>query len=102
MQLPSGDLLYFYGEMFTFEEGTPLVMVRSNPDGLNQIQVRPEEFHISDALWAEDDSLVVIDVPIGNQNLEGSSAQIVLARPDGAELQVLLEVEPIRKMQWGH
>ena len=101
VQLHSGDLLYFYGEKFTFEEGIPLVMVQSNPDGGDRTQIRPEEFHISDALWADDGSLVLMDKPIGNQTLEGGSAQIVLARPDGSELQVLLDVEPISQMEWG-
>ena len=101
VQLPSDDLIYFYGDRFTFEQGIPLVMVRSNPNGGDPTQIRPEEFLISDALWSEDGSLVLIDQPIGDQNQQGSTARIVMARPDGGELQVLLEAEPIRQMEWG-
>jgi Tol biopolymer transport system component len=101
VQLPSGDLLYFYGEKFTFEEGIPLVMVRSSSDGGNRTQIRPEEFQIADALWAEDGSLALILTFLGDRNLESSTAQIVLARPDSSPLQILLEVKDILQMAWG-
>jgi len=101
VQLPSGDLLYFYGERFTPDEGIPLVMVQSGPDGGDRTQIRPEEFHLAHALWAEDGSLVLIHMFLGERNSESSSAQMVLARPDGSPLQVLIEAKDIQKMEWG-
>lgn len=101
VQLPSGDLLYFYGEKFTQEEGIPLIMVQSSPGGGDWTQVRPEEFRIVQALWAEDGSLALIHVFLEDRNLESSTAQIVLARPDGSPLQVLLEMKNLGPMEWG-
>jgi Tol biopolymer transport system component len=101
VQLPSGDLLYFYGERFTPEEGIPLVMVQSGPDGGDRTQIRPEEFHVAQALWAEDGSLVLIHTFLGDLNSESRSERIVLARPDGSPLQVLIETKDIQQMEWG-
>lgn len=101
VQLPSGDLFYFYGERFTPEEGIPLVMARSGPDGGDRTQIRPEEFHPANALWAEDGSLALIHTFLRDRNSESSSEQIVLARPDGSQLQVLIEAKDIQQMEWG-
>jgi len=101
VQLPSGDLLYFYGERFTPEEGIPLVMMQSGPDGGDRTQIRPEEFHLAHALWAEDGSLVLLHTFLGDRTSESSSEQIVLARPDSSPLQVLVEVKEIQQMEWG-
>lgn len=96
VQLPSGDLLYFHGTHFSPEEGIPLVMVRSGPDGSERMQVRPEEFRIAKALWAEDGSLALI-----SHFSDSDSRQVVLARPDGSPLQVLIEGQQIMNMTWG-
>lgn len=101
VQLPSGDLRYFYGEKFTPENGIPLVMVQSSPDGGNRTQLRSEEFRIDQALWAEDGSLVLIHTCIASQNPESNNTQLMLVRPDGSPLQVLLEVKDIQQLQWG-
>ncbi len=96
VQLPSGDLRYFHGERFSPDEGIPLVMVRSGPEGKDRTQVRPEEFHIANALWVEDGSLVLI-----SQSSNGNGMDVVLARPDGSPLQVLIEGEHIWDLAWG-
>lgn len=96
VQLPSGDLLFFHGERFTPDEGIPLVMVRSGPDGADRTQIRPEEFHIVDALWSADGSLVLIVQFSG-----GDAMQVVLARPDEIPLRVLIEGQRIRQLAWG-
>jgi Tol biopolymer transport system component len=97
-QLPSGDLVYFHVnlERFSPDVGIPLVMVRSNPDGSNRTQLRPEVFHIAQALWAQDGSLALI-----LHRGSGDSWQVVLARTDGSPLQVLIEGEGIRDLAWG-
>lgn len=96
VQLPSGDLLFFHGEQFSPEEGIPLVMVRSDPDGANLSQIRPEEFNIGDALWAEDGSLALI-----SQTTCGDRKGLVLVRPDESPIQVLVEGDCIRDLAWG-
>jgi Tol biopolymer transport system component len=96
VQLPSGDLLFFHGERFSPEEGIPLVLVRSGPEGKYWTQVRTEEFHINHALWAEDGSLVLI-----LHFSDSDGMQMVLAHPDGSPLQVLIEGENIRDLAWG-
>ncbi len=96
VQLPSDDLLYFHGETFSPEEGIPLVLVHSDPDGKDRTQVRREEFQIIDALWAEDGSLVLI-----SQMSDGGGVELVLARPDDGPLQVLLQGGSINDLAWG-
>ena len=76
--------------------GIPLAMVRSDPDGANRTQLRPEVFHITQALWAQDGSLALILRRGGADNW-----QVVLARTDGSPLQVLIEGEGIRDLAWG-
>jgi Tol biopolymer transport system component len=100
-QLSSGYLIYFYGEEFSIEEGIPLVMVQSGPDGEDRIQLRPETFHIMDALWAEDSSLVLIVNPCEDQSKENDLAQLVLVRPDGSPLKVLFEANHLSEIAWG-
>ena len=98
-QLTSGDLLYFHvnQERFSPDVGIPLRMVHSRPDGSNLTQVRPEEFHIMDALWAQDGSLAVI---LGS--CCGGGRQVILARADGSPLQVLIEQgQRIMDLAWG-
>ncbi len=101
VQLPSGDLRFFYSEQFTFEEGIPLVLVQSDPDGQDWTPVRPEKFHPADALWAEDGSVLLIRTYTGEYGSADRSAQIVLVRMDESPLQVLLEAENIQQMEWG-
>jgi Tol biopolymer transport system component len=96
VQLRSGDLLFFYGERFSPDEGIPQLMVRSRPDGTGRTQLRPEAFHISDALWAEDGSLVLI-----SQFSDSDAMQVILARPDPTRLEILIDGEHIWDLQWG-
>jgi hypothetical protein len=44
---------------------------------------------------------VLIHTFLEARSLESSTAQIVLARPGGSPLQILLEVKDIRQMEWG-
>lgn len=101
VQLPSGDLRFFYGEKFSPDEGIPLMLVQSGPDGAERTQIRPEEFHPADALWAEDGSMALILTFVGEFGSADRTAQLVLVRMDGSPLQVLLEVKDIHQMEWG-
>jgi hypothetical protein len=97
LELPAGDLRFFYGEEFTPGEGIPLVMMASDPDGADRIQVRPEEFHLRGALWAEDGSLAVM---LGK--CCGGEIQVLLARTDDSPVQILIEqAGSIRDLVWG-
>ena len=72
-------------------------MVRSWLDGSVRLQIRPEEFHISEALWADDASLAVI-----LRRCCGGPRQVILVRADGGPLQVLVEnAEEVRSLAWG-
>ena len=97
-QLPSGELVYFHVNLAQFlpDMGIPLVMVRSNPDGSNRTQLRPEVLHIIQALWAQDGSLALI-----LQRGSGDGSQVILARTDGSPPQVLIEGKGIRDLAWG-
>ena len=97
-QLTSGELVYFHAnlERFSPDAGIPLVMVRSHRDGSNRSQLRPELFHITQALWAQDGSSALI-LQRGSED----SWQVVLARTDGSPLQVLVEGVGIRHLAWG-
>jgi hypothetical protein len=95
-QLPSGDLLFFYGERFTPDEGIPLVLARSGPDGQDRVPVRTESLHVADALWAEDGSLAAVascDNP--------GCPRLVLITPDQRPLETLVEGVFIRQLAWG-
>jgi Tol biopolymer transport system component len=96
VEIPSGGLLFFYGEQFSPEKGIPLMMVQSDAGGSNFVQVRAEEFNIGDALWSPDGSLALI-----SQFMDGGRAQLGLARPDGSPLRILTEGEWIRQLTWG-
>jgi Tol biopolymer transport system component len=96
VQLGSGDLIYFHGERFSPDEGIPLVMVRSDASGQSRTAVRTEEFHVMDALWTTDGSLVLI-----SQVTAEGVTRLVLARPDGSPLQVVGEGGLIRRLAWG-
>jgi hypothetical protein len=95
-QLPSGDLVYFHGERFLPDVGVPLVMVQSHPDGSNRVQLRPEVFYPSEALWAQARSLALI-----RRAYDEDGSQVVLARTDGSPLEVLLRAEMIWSLAWG-
>ena len=96
LQLPNGELLYFYASTAEVPEGNvPLLMLRSDPDAASsRHQLRPESFSILEALWAEDGSLAIIRQASG-----GAGAQVVLARIDGSPLQVLLN--EAWELRWG-
>jgi hypothetical protein len=96
LQLPNGELLYFYASTAEVPEGdVPLLMLRSDPDAASgRHQLRPESFSILEALWAEDGSLAIIRQASG-----GAGAQVVLARSDGSPLKVLLN--EAWELRWG-
>lgn len=98
-QLTSGDLVFFQVnlERFSPDVGIPLRMVRSQRDGSNQTHLRPEAFHIGDAVWAQDGSLAIL---LGSCCENGR--QVVLARRDGSPLRVLIdEGQGVRDLAWG-
>jgi WD40 repeat protein len=97
-QLGSGELLFFQVNIrqFSPDVGIPLTLVRSDSNGMNPIQVRAEEFHISEALWVQDGSMAIILQSSGNEMI-----QIIMARTDGAPLQILFEGQGIRNLMWG-
>jgi len=98
MQLDSGDLYFFHVnlEHFSPDVGIPLTMIRSDPDGFHQKQVRSEIFRISTVLWTQDGSAALILQPSDNEN-----TQVTLARIDGSPLLILFEGERIRDPMWG-
>jgi dipeptidyl aminopeptidase/acylaminoacyl peptidase len=97
-QLPSGELLFFQSnlERFSPDVGIPMMMTRSDAEGSNRIQIRPEQFQIITALWAQDGSLAVV-----LQTSPEGGRQLILVRTDGSPLQVLLEGQLIRDFSWG-
>ncbi len=98
-QLTSGELVFFHANLkgFSPDAGIPLVMVRSDSDGSNLSQVRPEEFRVIEVVWAQDGSLALI---LGS--CCGGGRQVILARPDTSPLEVLInEGQQIRDMMWG-
>lgn len=101
VQLRSGDLRFFYGERFSPDEGIPLVLVQSGPDGQDRKQLRPEEFHPGDVLWSEDGSMAIVHTFLGERSSENRVEQLILVRPDGRPLYVLLEVKDIQQIAWG-
>lgn len=97
LQLSSGELLYFHvNERFSPDTGIPLTMVRSDLDGSQREEVRPDAFHIIEALWVQDGSMAVILQPADN-----ATRQIILARTNGEPLQILYEGNEIGNLRWG-
>ncbi len=98
VQLPSGDMVYFHVnlERFSPEVGIELNMVQRYPQESHPAQLRPEAFHIIEALWAPGGSFALILQPC----CEGER-QIILARTDGSPLQVLSEGQRISDLAWG-
>ena len=97
-QLRSGELVYFHVnlEHFSPDVGIPLVMVRSNPDGSNRTQLRPEVLKPWEVLWAQSGSFALLV-----QRVDKDNQRIVLARIDGSPLQVLVEGQGIGNLRWG-
>lgn len=96
LQLPNGDLQYFYASSVDVPESDlPLYMVRSAADGAgSRNQVREDGFSLREVLWAPDGSLAVVV-----QNVTGGSGPIVLAHSDGRPLQVLVDFG--YELRWG-
>ncbi len=65
LELPNGDLRYFYANTAAFPESdTPLLLVSAGLDALEgRTILRPESWIIYEALWAEDGSFVVTIQP---------------------------------------
>ncbi len=96
LQLPNGDLQYFYasaGEIHDVD--LPLYMVRSAADGAGgRSQIRDDAFSIREALWAPDGSLALVA-----QSAASGAGPIVLAYTDGRPLQVLVDFG--YALRWG-
>jgi hypothetical protein len=101
VQLPSGELQYFYNNLPAFPTGeVPLTLVRAAADGVtDRVQLRPDLLQIREVLWAKDGSLaLVVQVPLG----ETSTTQA------GTVVLLTLDNNPIRpiianayNLQWG-
>jgi hypothetical protein len=65
LQLPDGDLHYFFNNMAAFPEAeAPLLMVNAGTDGVTGREpIRSEYWENYEVLWAEDGSLVVAVQP---------------------------------------
>jgi hypothetical protein len=99
-QLPSGDLLFFFvNQRYSPDVGFPMRMVRSQADGSNRTVLRPEIFHVAEALWAPDGSLAVIVKYFRDDR--DRDWQVTLTRTDGSPLHVLVEGERIQGLAWG-
>jgi dipeptidyl aminopeptidase/acylaminoacyl peptidase len=92
-----GDL-FFFVTSGTPDLGFPMRMVRSRGDGSERTLLRPEIFHVAEALWAPDGSLAVIVQYFADHDRDW---QVTLTPTDGTPLQVLVEGERIRDLAWG-
>jgi hypothetical protein len=65
LQLPDGDMRYFFNNMAAFPESeAPLLMVSAEADGVTSREpIRAEYWENYEVLWAEDGSLVVAVQP---------------------------------------
>ncbi|QYK51740.1 MAG: hypothetical protein KF701_04405 [Anaerolineales bacterium] len=96
LQLPNGDLQYFYASAGEIHDADlPLYMVRSAADGAGgRSQMRDDTFSIREALWAPDGSLALVA-----QSATSGAGPIVLAYADGRPLQVLVDFG--YELKWG-
>jgi len=100
LQLPNGDLRYFYASSAELPDGDlPLYMVHSASDGRSgRSQLRSDAFSIRQALWAADGSLALVaQTAAGGEGLEGP---VVLAFADGRPLQVIVDFG--YALRWGN
>lgn len=97
-QLASGDLVFFHNNLPRIAPGVgiPLYLTRSAPDGSELTRLRPEEFHVVDALRTADGSHAVI----ARRGDDGRS-QLVLVPSGGGPIQVLAEADHIWGLAWG-
>lgn len=97
LQLPNGDLRYFYASSAGLPEGDlPLYMVQSASDGSSgRGQLRSDAFSIREALWAPDGSLALIV----QTAVEGLHGPLVLAFADERLQQVLVDFG--YALRWG-
>lgn len=97
LQLPSGELLYFYSSSAEIPDGdVALYMVRSAADGVSgRIQLRPDAFSVREALWAKDGSFALIM----SANPGSLSGPVVMALSDGSQLHQLLD--EAWNLRWG-
>lgn len=98
-QLPSGDLYFFYlaENQFSHEEVIPLKLCRSQMDGSDIQEVRPEEFHIREVLWGINKSEALI---LGRT--EGDINHLILFTGVDEPLQILIDqADTIHSLTWG-
>ncbi|UYN90243.1 MAG: hypothetical protein KIT08_03155 [Anaerolineales bacterium] len=96
LQLPNGDLQYFYASAAEIHDADlPLYMVRSAADGAGgRSQMRDDAFSLREALWAPDGSLALVA-----QSAASGAGPIVLAYADGRPLLVLVDFG--YELKWG-
>ncbi len=96
LQLPNGDLQYFYASAAEIHDADlPLYMVRSAADGAGgRSQMRDDAFSLREALWAADGSLALVA-----QAAPSDAGPVVLAYADGRPLQVLVDFG--YELKWG-
>jgi hypothetical protein len=97
-QLTSGDLAFFHNNLPRIDPdvGIPLYLTQSAPDGSELTRLRPEEFHVVDALWTADGSQAVIA-----QRGDDGRSQLDLVPTDGGPIQGLAEGDFIWRLAWG-
>jgi hypothetical protein len=99
IQLVDGGLRYFYTSSTELPQGDQaFFMVSSERDAVSvRHQLRPESFNVTDALWAEDGSFVLLVQP--GQAGSGNSGAVVLVYADGRNVLGLLD--QARELRWG-
>jgi dipeptidyl aminopeptidase/acylaminoacyl peptidase len=99
IQLADGNLRYFYTSSTELPQGDQaFFMVSSKGDAVSvRRQLRPESFNVTDALWAEDGSFVLLVQP--GQAGSGNSGAVVLVYSDGRNVLGLLD--QAREPRWG-
>lgn len=99
LKLASGEFLFFHTQLERLDPdvGIPLVMVRSDSKGSIEAQLRPEQFHIRQVLWAQDGSWALI---LGS--IENWDRKLYLAPSDGSPLKIIIEdAKDIWELSWG-
>lgn len=95
----SGELLFFYYPTVQFSPdiGIPLKLSRSQSDGTEIREVRPEVFSLRDVLWVKDDEKAVI---LGR--IEGETVQMMYLSSIDGPLQILMDdAGTIHNLVWG-
>ena len=102
LELPSGELRYFFNNMASFPEGEPsLLMVSTAPDGISgRAPIRNEYWENYEVLWAEDGSLAVVVQPATGVQPGWPRTGPILLIPATAEPVIPLAISGFN-LRWG-